>query len=79
MSNFYWLVTMASLIAMILNVHRHFACFGIWLCTNILWAYADVTHGLFPQAILQLIYAALSMYGLLRWRAPEPKPEPPRE
>lgn len=80
MSSFYWLVTMASLIAMVLNIHRHFACFWIWMITNIIWAYADVTHGLLPQALLQLTYAALALYGMWRWQpSAATEPPPPNE
>jgi hypothetical protein len=48
--------------------HRHVACFWIWGVTNAAWAYADVTHGLAPQATVQSVYFAMSIYGIARWR-----------
>lgn len=75
MTTLFWLTAAASLLGVWLNIHRHVACFWIWACTNAIWAVADVTHGLGPQASVQGVYLILSLYGIARWRAPEPHPE----
>jgi nicotinamide riboside transporter PnuC len=64
----YWLTSAASLVAVWLNIRKHRACFAIWAVTNAAWAYADFRHGLPAQAVLQLCYFALSLYGLSNWR-----------
>ena len=63
----YWLVTAISLIAVLLNIHGHVACFVLWSLTNAAWTYADLTHGLHAQAALQAVYFVLSLYGLWKW------------
>jgi nicotinamide riboside transporter PnuC len=61
-----WLVASASLFATWLNVRRVRACFAIWFCTNVTWAFYDFTHGLPAQGALMCVYACLAVYG---WRA----------
>ena len=63
----YWLVSMASLIAVILNIKKSVLSFWIWSGTNAVWTYADLTHGLFAQAALQGVYFVLSIYGIWTW------------
>lgn len=68
MTALYWITSVASLVGVLLNIHGRRACFAVWLLTNGTWAIADWTHGLPAQAVLQLVYAVLSVYGLVRWR-----------
>jgi nicotinamide riboside transporter PnuC len=63
----YWITSLASLAGVWLNIHGRRACFAIWAVTNSVWAYADLTHGIYPQAVLQLTYVGLAVYGLVRW------------
>jgi len=63
----YWLVSMAALLGVWLNIRRHVACFWIWLGTNSVWTYADLVHDLYAQAALQAVYVALSLYGIWTW------------
>jgi len=63
----YWLVTAASLVAVVLNIRRHVACFWIWTVTNASWAAIDYAHGLHAQAALQAVYFGLSVWGLHQW------------
>lgn len=69
MTTIYWLTAAASIVAVWLNIRKHRACFSIWAATNATWCYADATHGLLPQAVLQGVYLALSIYGLRQWKA----------
>jgi nicotinamide mononucleotide transporter len=64
---FYWLVSLAALVAVWLNIRRHVACFWIWAGTNAVWTHADWTHGLHAQATLQAVYFLLSLYGIHAW------------
>ena len=63
----YWFTAFASLLGVWLNIKRNVACFYIWTATNGIWAVADATHGLLPQAALQLAYLALAIYGIVKW------------
>ena len=63
----YWLTAAAALVGVALNIHRHVACFYIWFVTNSVWVIADLRHGIFPQAALQAVYVALSIYGIVKW------------
>ncbi len=63
-----WITAAASLVAVWINIQRHVACFWIWAVTNAVWAWADATHGLAPQAALQIVYLGLSLYGISKWR-----------
>ena len=63
----YWLVSAAALLAVWLNIHRHVACFYIWAGTNATWAVVDYAHGIHAQATLQVVYFALSLWGIRSW------------
>ena len=74
MTALYWMTAVASLVGVWLNVHRNAACFWIWAFTNATWAVADATHGLLPQACVQIANFAFSVYGIARWRRDDPAP-----
>ena len=63
----YWATAIASLVAVWLNIKKLPACFWIWACTNAVWCYADATHGLTSQAMLQAAYFFLSVHGIRTW------------
>lgn len=69
MDALYWLTAVAALTGVVLNIHRHSACFAIWAVTNATWAVVDYSHGIHAQAALQAIYFGLSIYGLVKWRS----------
>ena len=71
MSAVYWTTAAASLLAVWLNIRHHAACFWIWSATNAIRACADAVHGLMPQAVVQSIYFAMSIYGITAWRRRE--------
>ncbi len=68
MMTLYWLTSVASLVGVILNIRQQVACFWIWTGTNAVWVYADVKHGMLPQAVLQVIYFLLALYGIWKWQ-----------
>ena len=63
----YWLVSIAALVGVALNIRKHVACFYVWACTNATWAYVDWTHGLPAQAALMAVYFLLSLWGIWKW------------
>ena len=69
---FYWLTSLAALAGVWLNIRRHVGCFWIWAATNAIWTYADMVHGIYPQAALQFVYFLLSIYGIWKWSALRP-------
>ena len=71
MTALYRITASGSLLGVWLNIHKHVACFWIWAVTNATWAYADYTHGLAAQAVVQVAYFALSVYGIFKWRGHE--------
>ena len=67
----YWGTAALSLAAVVLNIRKRAACFAIWAFTNAIWTVVDYLHGIYAQAALQLVYLALSVYGLAKWRSRE--------
>ena len=65
---FYWIVSVAALIGVWLNIKKNVACFWIWAFTNAAWLVVDVKHGIYPQAALMAVYLVLSIYGIYKWR-----------
>ncbi len=68
MTALYWITALASIAAVLLNIHGRRLSFAIWAFTNAVWTAADLAHGLPQQAALQAVYFGLSLYGLWRWR-----------
>jgi nicotinamide mononucleotide transporter len=63
----YWLISLASLFGVWLNIRKHVAGFWIWAFTNATWAYVDLQHEIYPQAALQSVYFMLALYGICQW------------
>jgi len=63
----YWIISIASLIGVWLNIHKNANCFVIWTGTNAVWTYVDIKHEIYPQAALQAVYFLLAIYGLCQW------------
>ncbi len=67
----YWATAVASIVAVWLNIKQRAVCFAIWTVTNAAWTVVDYLHGIYAQAVLQLVYLGLSIYGLVKWRSRE--------
>ena len=63
----YTLTAIAALVGVVLNVHKHVACFYIWAVTNAVWMVVDIQHGIYAQGALQAVYFGLSVYGIWKW------------
>ncbi len=67
----YSITALATHVAVWLNIKQRAVCFAIWAVTNATWAVVDYLHGIYAQAVLQLVYLGLSVYGLVKWRSRE--------
>ncbi len=76
-----WSASLAALVGVWLNIHRHVACFCLLSATNAVWVYADLKHGIRAQAALQAVYFVLALYGIRKWTAEkvEKAPAPLKE
>ena len=63
----HWLISLAALAGVVLNVRKNPACFAIWTVTNAAWAVIDWSHGLHAQSALMATYFGLSIWGLWKW------------
>lgn len=63
-----WILVVASLIGVVLNIKKNKFCFVIWLFTNFAWAIIDFYKNIPAQGVLFLIYAGLAIWGLVEWR-----------
>lgn len=63
-----WLLTILSLIGVVLNLHQDRRCFYVWCVTNSAWAVVDFYKGIYAQAVMFLVYLALSIWGLYKWK-----------
>ena len=66
--NWTWVLTIASIVGVVLNIKKHRLCFLIWAITNFMWAIVDYQAGLYAQSALFGIYFLLALYGLWEWR-----------
>lgn len=62
------LTVFLSILGVILNIRHDKRCFVIWLCSNVTWAGVDIYHEVYSQALLQALYAGLSVWGIWSWR-----------
>ena len=69
MTDWTWLITVASIVGVVANIFKRQWCFAVWLCTNFAWMLIDWHKGLYSQAALFAVYFVLAAYGLFKWRA----------
>ena len=63
-----WLLALASLTGVVLNILKRRACFVIWCGSNAAWAAIDLHAGLPAQAALMATYSGLAVVGFYQWR-----------
>ncbi len=66
--DFTYLITIASLIGTIANIHKKRWCFAVWIVTNTAWFVVDFFAGLYAQSLLFAIYTLLAICGLTKWK-----------
>ena len=62
-----WLVTIAALWGVVLNIRRQRVCFIVWGVTNALWVVYDAWIGAWPQAALFWVYYCTCFWGWHVW------------
>ena len=62
-----WVISLAALVGVVLNIRKHVACFWVWAFTNASWAWLDWSNGLYSQAALMAVYFVLSLWGIWSW------------
>jgi nicotinamide riboside transporter PnuC len=67
LDNFSWIIAAAALFATWLNIQKDRRCFWIWIITNGFWAAYDIAYGMYAQAVLFMVYAALAVIGAMSW------------
>lgn len=65
---FTFLLTIAALTGVVLNIKKKISCFYVWLVTNVCWAVIDFYKGIPAQGVLFTVYAGLAVYGIYEWR-----------
>ena len=65
--NYWWVVTFASLIGVVLNIYHSKYGFAIWTFTNFLWIIRTYNLMAYEQAFLFTIYFFLAIWGYLKW------------
>lgn len=63
-----WAITVASLIGVVLNIHKNRACFYIWAVTNFSWMVYDWRIGAHEQSALFAVYFVLAIWGIIKWK-----------
>jgi nicotinamide riboside transporter PnuC len=67
--NWTYIITIASIIATVANIHKRRWSFAVWLVTNGIWCVYDISIREYSQAILWGVYALLAVWGLVKWGA----------
>ena len=68
--------TVLSLIYIVLAVNNKSICFVFGLVASLFWGYVSMfSYNLLFDAILQIFYMGMSLYGLYLWRSGEDKAE----
>lgn len=62
-----WLLTILSLCATVMNIHKKRTCFLIWICSNSMWAIIDFKKDIPAQGWLFVIYTGLAAWGFYSW------------
>jgi len=64
---FTWMLMIAALVGVILNIKKIRACFFIWAVTNFLWMMVDFYKQIYAQSALFFIYFLLAIWGIRAW------------
>ena len=73
----FWVGSFAAVLAIvgvILNNRKKIACFPVWICSNLIicclhtYAAYHGASGMLPLAVRDLVFLALAVEGLKRWR-----------
>jgi nicotinamide riboside transporter PnuC len=63
-----WIITSVSLLGAVLNAKKSIVGFYIWIPANLAWVGYDIYIGQYAQAVLFIVYTAISTWGIYQWR-----------
>jgi nicotinamide riboside transporter PnuC len=63
----WWVLSLASLVGVILNIYKRKECFYLWSVTNGLWIVYTWHRGAYPLTALFGAYFILALWGIWRW------------
>lgn len=62
-----WLLFACSTAGVVLNIRRSRWSYGLWVFTGLAWFVVAVHSELWGWAARELLFAALAVYGFVRW------------
>lgn len=65
---FTWILMIAALVGVILNIKKIRACFFIWAITNFFWMIVDFYKEIYAQSALFAVYFLLALWGIYEWK-----------
>jgi hypothetical protein len=72
-----WIVVLAALIGVVLNIYKKAVCFVIWFFTSSIWCIYDFAIGAYEQSALFAVYTLLAIWGIIQWRKKPKYPSKP--
>ena len=63
----WWILSIASVVGVVLNIFQNKLCFWIWAPTNGLWIIYNWRRKAWPLAGLFAVYFVLAIWGILAW------------
>ncbi|MGB9712336.1 MAG: nicotinamide mononucleotide transporter [Dissulfurimicrobium sp.] len=68
MKNFItWGLASLSILGAVLNIKKRRSGFAVYTAANIGWVFVDLYYGIYAQAVLFLVFTALSTWGWIEW------------
>ncbi len=62
-----WSLTVLSIIGAVLNIKKKRSSFAVYTVANIGWVIVDIERGIYAQAVLFVVFTALSTWGWIEW------------
>ena len=64
-----WVMSAASLIAVIFNIYKSKWGFVIWSLTDIGWAAISMYYSIYSQVVMFVIMLVFAIYGFMKWNS----------
>jgi nicotinamide riboside transporter PnuC len=62
-----WGLAVLSIFGAVLNIKKRRSGFAVYTIANIGWVFVDMYYGIYAQAMLFLVFTALSTWGWIEW------------
>lgn len=66
MTTYAWVAAIICIAGTVVNVWRLNICFAFWFVGEVMWAYFDLSSGLYSRLVLDLLGVALAVLGAVR-------------